>query len=138
MPAKDVFHDAVKRALEKENWIITEEQFLIRSGGVEIYIDIGAEKVIAAEKDDEKIAVEVKSFLGYSAISEFHTAVGQFINYQSILLEEEPERILYLAIPLDVYESFFQLPFTQRVVQNNQIYLIIYEPEAEVIVKWQK
>ena len=138
MLAEDVFHDAVKRALEKDNWIITDEQFLIRSGGVEIYIDIGAEKVIAAERDDEKIAVEVKSFLGYSAISEFHTAVGQYINYQSILSEEQPERILYLAIPLDVYESFLQLPFTQKVIHNNRINLIVYEPEAEVIVKWQK
>ncbi|MBD2775621.1 element excision factor XisH family protein [Iningainema tapete] len=138
MPAKDIFHDTVKNALVKDGWLVTDEQFLIRSGGVEIYIDIGAEKIIAAERGSEKIAVEVKSFLGYSTISEFHTAVGQFINYRSVLEEEQPERFLYLAIPLDVYESFFQLPFTQKIVQSNRISLIVYEPEVEVIVKWQK
>ena len=89
MPAKDVFHDNVKRALEKDGWLVTDEQFFIRSGGVEIYVDIGAEKIIAAERSGEKIAVEVKSFLGYSTITEFHGAVGQFINYRSILEEEE-------------------------------------------------
>lgn len=138
MPAKDIFHDSVKKALEKDGWLITDEQFLIRSGGVEIYIDIGAERIIAAERSDEKIAVEIKSFLGYSAISEFHTAVGQFINYRSALEEEQPERILYLGIPLDAYNSFFTLPFVQKIVHNYKISLIIYEPEEEVIVKWQR
>jgi hypothetical protein len=84
MPAKDVFHDNVKNALLKDTWSVTNEQFYIRSGGVDIYIDIGAEKIIAAERGDEKIAVEVKNFLGYSNITEFHVAVGQFINYRSI------------------------------------------------------
>ena len=71
----------------------------------------------------EKIAVEVKSFLGYSTISEFHAAVGQFINYRSILEEEQPEIILYLAIPTDVYTTFFQLPFTQKIIKQNKIQL---------------
>lgn len=137
MPAKDIFHDSVKRALEKESWAITEEQFLIRSGGVEIYIDIGAEKIIAAERNNEKIAVEVKSFLGNSKLTEFHAAIGQFINYRSILEDEYPDRILYLAVPLDIYNSFFQLPFTQKIIKNNQIKILVYEPEEEVIVKWQ-
>jgi len=138
MPAKDIFHEACKNALVKDGWLVTNEHFFIRSGGVEIYIDIGAEKIITAERNGEKIAVEVKSFLGYSTISEFHIAVGQFINYRSILEEEETGRILYLAIPLDVYETFFQLPFTQKIIRQNQINLIVYEQEEEVIIKWQK
>jgi hypothetical protein len=138
MPAKDIFHNAVKRALEKESWVITDEQFLIRSGGVEIYIDIGAEKIIAAERNNEKIAIEVKSFLGNSKIYEFHAAIGQFINYRSILEDEQPDRILYLAVPLDIYNSFFQLPFTQKIMRNNNVNTIVYEPEEEVIIKWQK
>lgn len=125
-------------ALLKDTWLVTDEQFYIRSGGVEIYIDIGAEKVIAAERDGEKIAVEVKSFLGYSNITEFHVAVGQFINYRSILSDEQPDRILYLAIPLDVYDSFFQLPFTQKIIRENNIKLIVFNSVTEVIVKWIK
>jgi hypothetical protein len=138
MPAKDIFHDTVTRALKKENWVITDEQFLIRSGGVEIYIDIGAEKIIAAERNNEKIAIEVKSFLGNSKMYEFHAAIGQFINYRSILEDEQPDRILYLAVPLDIYNSFFQLPFTQKIITNNKVKVIVYEPEDEVILKWQK
>ncbi|MDF5732584.1 MAG: XisH family protein [Rhizonema sp. PD38] len=136
MPAKDIFHSIVKNALTKDGWLVTDEQFFIRSGGVEIYIGIGSEKIIVAERGSEKIAVEVKSFLSYSTISEFHTAVGQFINYRSILSEEQPERIFYLAIPIDTYESFFRLPFTKKIVQQYQISLIVYESEEEAIVKW--
>jgi len=63
MSAKDVFHNAVKNALQKEGWLITDDPLFIRFGGINIYIDLGAEKVIAAEKDGQKIAVEIKSFL---------------------------------------------------------------------------
>ena len=99
MPTKDIFHDAVKNALEKDGWIITEDSIYLDFGGVEIFIDLGAEKLIAAEREGEKIAVEIKSFVGGSAISQFHTALGQFINYRTALSQEEPERELYLAIP---------------------------------------
>lgn len=136
MPAKDIFHNTVKFALEKEGWIITHDPLLIRFGGVEMYVDLGAEKLIAAEKDGQKIAVEIKSFLNYSAISEFHAALGQFINYRLALEEQEPERVLYLAIPLDTYNSFFSLPFIQIVKQRYQLKLLIYDPQREVITEW--
>jgi len=81
-----------------------------------MYVDLGAEKIIAAEKDGEKIAVEIKSFIGPSNISEFHTAIGQFINYRVALEEQYPERNLYLAVPLAIYQTFFSLQFIQTVV----------------------
>ena len=59
MPAKDIFHNAVKHALEKDGWLITDDPIYLDFGGVEIYIDLGAEKIIAAEREGEKIAVEV-------------------------------------------------------------------------------
>jgi len=137
MPARDIFHKAVRKALEKEQWLITHDPLSLDIGGVEMYIDLGAEKILAAEKNGQKMAVEIKSFLGNSAISEFHTAVGQFINYRLALREQEPERILYLAVPADVYKSFFNLKFIQQVIEQYQIKLIIYDPVNEVIVKWQ-
>ena len=66
---------------------------------------MGAEKIIAAEKGEDKIAVEIKSFIGASNISEFHTAVGQFINYRVALEKEQPERTLHLAVPVSVYRT---------------------------------
>ena len=137
MPAKDIFHEQVKRALEKEGWIVTHDPLPIAAGSVEMSIDLGAEKLIAAEKEGKKIAVEVKSFLGKSAIYEFHLALGQFINYRLALKEKESPRVLYLAVPLITYREFFSRQFIQTAVEYNQINLLIYNPDKEVIVEWK-
>lgn len=89
MSAKDAFHQVVKTALQKEGWLVTDDPLEIRWGTVEMYIDLGAEKAIGAERNGVKIAVEVKSFLGQSAIYEFHLALGQFINYRAVLQQQE-------------------------------------------------
>ncbi|YAG09679.1 FdxN element excision controlling factor protein [Nostoc sp. DSM 114167] len=108
MSAKDVFHEVVKKALQKDSWQITHDLLSISVGGVNVSIDLAAEKLIAAEREGDKIAVEVKSFLEKSsAISEFHTALGQFINYRGALRRRQLERVLYLAVPLTTYKTFF-------------------------------
>jgi hypothetical protein len=131
---QDIFHGAVQKALEKEDWMITHNPMLVRLGGFEMSIHLGAEKIIGAEKGREKIAVAVKNFLGTSTISEFHIALGQFINYRFALEEQDPDRKLYLAIPFGIYRTFFGLPFVQGIVQRYEISLIIYDPEHEVIL----
>lgn len=72
--------------------IITDEPLNIRCGGVDIQIDLGAQRLTAAQKDRDKIAVEVKNFVSASKISEFHMALGQFINYRTALRAEDPNR----------------------------------------------
>ena len=137
--AKDRFHQVVKIALAKDGWNITHDPFPIKVGGVEIEIDLGAERLLAAERGDEKIAVEVKSFLATaSAISEFHTALGQFINYRAALRRENPDRILYLAIPNLVYNSFFQLEFPASMLKENSVKIIGYDTELEQILLWKQ
>jgi XisH protein len=138
VPAKDIFHDAVKHALEKEQWVITEDPLFLRFGGVDMYIDLAAEQLMGAEKDGEKIAVEIKSFIGVSATTEFSTALGQFLKYQLALEEREPDRVLYLAIPIDVDRGFFSLELPRRLIEKYRVNLIVYEPEEEEIVRWQK
>lgn len=138
MSAKDIFHDAVRKGLEKEGWLITDDPLRIRSGRVDMQIDLGAERMIAAEKGEEKIAVEIKSFISSSNISEFHTALGQFLNYRFALKKQQPERFLYLAVPKTPYETFFQLPFVVDVIEHFQLSLIVYDPNEEVIVLWKK
>jgi len=76
MPAKDKFHQAVKTGLQSAGWTITADPLHLEFGGLDLYIDLAADKIIAAEKADRKIAVEVKSFATPSLISEFHTALG--------------------------------------------------------------
>lgn len=134
--AKDRFHNAVKTALEKEGWTITADPYQVSVGDVDFEIDLAAE-MLAAERAGEKIAVEIKSFIGRSNVSEFHTALGQFLNYQFALEEFDPQRKLYLAIPESVYQSFFQRRFTRSVVERTGINLLVYNEKQEVIVQWQ-
>ncbi len=136
MTAKDVFHEAVKRGLEKDKWIITDDPLELQLEKVTVKIDLGAERLIAAKRDEEKIAVEIKSFISTSAISDFHTALGQFLNYRIMLEVNEPERLLYLAVPLEAYQTFFQTRLAQIAISRHQLKLIVYEPIREEIVKW--
>jgi hypothetical protein len=137
MPAKDLFHKAVKHALEKENWLITDDPLHLKMGTFDYYIDLGAEEeIIAAEKEQRQIAIEIKSFVAPSTVNEFHTVLGQFLNYKLALEIKQPQRVLYLAVPKDVYQSFFQINFTQLAVQRYQLKLIIYDTQNEEILEW--
>lgn len=136
MTARDTFHEAVKQALIREGWSITNDLLRLQYGGIDIYVDLAAERLIAAEKDNQKIAVEVKSFLSDSTTYEFHMAVGQFINYRIILKKLEPERILYLAVPSEIYHTFFEGQFAQAIIRETDLKIIIYESEEEVIEGW--
>lgn len=138
MSRKDRFHEAVRHALEKENWLITHDPFTIQiSEAVKLKIDLGAESTIAAQRDREKIAVEIKSFITDSDISEFHVALGQYLNYMQALEEEEPDRVLHLAVPLETYDDFFQIPFIQKSLKRHAINLIIYNSVQEEIREWK-
>jgi hypothetical protein len=138
MSARGKFHQLVRIALENDGWTITDDPYHIDLGFVDFYIDLGAERLLAATKDGEKIAVEIKTFLAASTISEFHTALGQFINYRIALEDNDPQRILYLAIPLEIYKRFFQYSFIQKVRQRNQVFLLVYDTEKSEISQWIK
>lgn len=59
------------------------------------------------------------------------------VNYRVALEERQPERILYLAVPIGVYRQFFMLTFVQTVIQRFQIKLIVYDPVEETILEWK-
>ena len=135
--ARDIFHDTVKLALQKDGWTITHDPYRLRYGIADIYIDLAAEEAIAAEKAGRKIAVEVKSFASGSTIYEFHTALGQFLNYRIALeVSEEPDRILFLAVPRDVYQTFLRFDPAKTAIDRYDVQLIIYNPDREVIEQW--
>ena len=139
MSAKDLFHDNARTALEKDGWIITKDPlFLNLTKQFSINIDLGGQKLLSAEKDTRKIAVEIKSFVGKSAVSEFHMAVGQFLNYSLALEQLEPERVLYLAVPSDVYQDFFTDSFVQAVLERYQIKVLVFHVKKEEIILWKE
>ncbi|MGB3691102.1 MAG: XisH family protein [Spirulinaceae cyanobacterium] len=134
--ARDRFHNVVRTALEKDNWQITADPYEISIDDVDFEIDLAAEQLLAAERGNQKVAVEVKSFISPSNVSDFHTALGQFLNYRDALTKIEPDRLLYLAVRLPIYETFFQRRFITAAVERYQLRLVIYDVKQEVIVQW--
>lgn len=135
--ARDLFHQAVKNALKKDGWTITHDPLTIRVDRIKLEIDLAAEKVFAAEKNGRKIAVEVKSFINPSNIHDFHAALGQFLNYRAALQMLEPSRILFLAVPSDIFMTFFQERLIQVVVQQYSLNILAYDPNQEEITQWK-
>ncbi len=136
MPAKDIYHNAVKFALVKDGWEILTEDYSLEYGGDRLYVDLAAEKPIAAAKQGQKILVEVKSFLGRSFINDLEQAVGQYIVYRDILIEAGLDFELYLAITQGTYKRYFQRQLAQMIINRNQVKLLIVDPESEGIVEW--
>lgn len=122
--------------MEKEGWKVTHDPFDFRVGEVDFEIDLGAERLLGAERDGHKIAVEIKNFLEESPVSAFHKATGQYDNYLFGLELYEPDRVLFLAVPQAIYDTFFQRPFIKMVVSRKAIKLIVYQPSKEKIVQW--
>lgn len=137
MSANDKFHDFVKDSLEEEGWQITHDPLRIEFGEEDkLQIDLGAEKVLGAQKEGQKIAVEIKTFLSDSAIFDFHMALGQFLNYRLVLEETEPDRKLYLAVPLSAYDSFFYRDLPQAAIKKYQVKLIVYDLKNGRNLQW--
>jgi len=108
VPALDKFHDVVKQALIKDGWTITDDPLYLQYEGTDVSIDFGAEKLIATEKQGQRIAVEVKSFLADSILYEFHQVVGQCVDYQ-VMLEQaapDPGRSILLSHPMSITPFF--------------------------------
>src|SRR5579862_6004521 len=135
MPAKDTYHDAIRRALVKDGWTITDDPFRLVWGERDFYVDLGAERVVAAEKAGKRIAVEVKSFVGASQMRDLELALGQFLLYRSILEEQEPDRALFLAIPSEPAD-FLDEPVGQLLIDKHLLQVIIFDPHKEEILRW--
>lgn len=136
MPAKDIYHNIVKNALEKDAWTITNDPLVLQYGSKDLFVDLGAEKIIAAEKSGRKIAVEIKSFLGASQMNDLEKAVGQYIVYKDILEEIENDRLLYLAVTNIAYRDIFSEPIGKLIINKNDINLMVFYPNNQEVLQW--
>ena len=136
MPARDLYHNHVRNALIKDDWTITDDPLRLRLGKKDMYVDLGAERILWAEKDAYRIAVEIKSFLGASDLSDLHDALGQFVLYHDVLQETQTDRDLFLAVRDTVYATIFKSPIGNLLLKNGQIQLLVFNAEQEAIVKW--
>ncbi len=136
MPAKDIYHDVVKNALIKDGWTITADPYPIKYKEVKLFADIAGEKAIAASREEEKIVIEIKSFLSRSPMRDFETALGQYLIYKAFLYVKDSEQKLYLAIGQKTFEDFFQQSAIQFVLKTYQVSLLIVDLEQEEIMQW--
>ncbi|NEP22591.1 MULTISPECIES: element excision factor XisH family protein [unclassified Moorena] len=136
MPAKDIFHDVVKKALVQDNWVITHDPLTLDLRDRQLHIDLGAERLIGAQKENQQIAVEIKSFVSSSSVFQFHLALGQFLNYRIVLSLKQPQIVLYLAVPLSIYDDFFCEELPQLSIKEYEVKLLVFDPNQEVIVQW--
>jgi hypothetical protein len=136
VPARDLYHDAVKNALIKDGWTITDDPLRLSFGLHKVYIDLGAERILAAEKGNEKIAVEVKTFLGHSEMRDFELALGQFVFYRSLLARTDADRALYLAVPEEIALTLFTEQIARVALLDIAVKVMAFDPEREVIASW--
>ncbi len=136
MPARDFYHDVVKSALIADGWTITHDPLVLKVGTKDLFVDLGAELLLAAEREGQKIAVEVKSFSGASDVNELEKALGQFILYHDVLEESDLDRCLYMAIPAEILDDLFQEPIGQVLLKRQRVRLLVFEPEQGIIIQW--
>jgi hypothetical protein len=137
VPAKNIYHNAVVRALAADGWAITHDPLTITYGGKDLFVDLGAERMtIGAEKSGRRIAVEIQSFLSPSPVRDLQEAVGQYDIYRAILARTEPERLLHLAVPRRVYETLLVEPFGQLIVTSLNLRLLVFDEKEEKVVRW--
>ena len=135
--ARDIFHNIVKEALIKDGWTVTDDPLVLLSkvdGGLET--DLGAQKMLIAEKGLTKIAVEVKSFLNPSPINDFHTALGQYETYLDVLEMKQIDRIMYLAMPHDTHTLLSTKEYFRYIINKRKVKFILFDPETITIKEW--
>jgi hypothetical protein len=136
MPKRDIYHETVKQSLIKDGWTITHDQFNLKIGKKTLYADLGAERLISAEKGIQKIIVEIKSFVGHSEIYDLQQALGQYIMYEEILQEQHSERLLYMAVNEITYQGIFSTEIGQLLLARQPLRLIIFDEYDEAITQW--
>lgn len=138
MPKKDIFHETVKTALQKEGWRISHDPlFVPTEGGVNFFIDLGLQGMIGAQKDGEHIAVEVKSFDENSPVYSFYEVLGQFLIYEMALLEQLNPWELYIAMSDLGFKKLDEAPIFSKAIRRFGLKFVIFDPISQSVVEWK-
>lgn len=146
MPPRDAIHDIVKQALIKDGWNITADPYVISYGERFLFVDLGANKFreinniqagfIGAERDNSRIAIEIKDFRTKSVISDLEQAIGQYVLYRLLLNKVDPGREVYLATTVAIYNEIFSEPIGELVINDLPLKLIIVDINQAEIKQW--
>lgn len=136
MPQRDQVHNVVRTALERDGWRITHDPLLLPGGSHNLYVDLGADRVLAAERAEQRIAVEVKGFTGRSEITELERAIGQYVLYETLLRKSHPGRVLLLGVPSPVFDSLLSSELGRTLREGFPLRLLVFEPVRAEVVQW--
>lgn len=136
MPQRDQLHGVVRAVLERDGWRITHDPLFLQGGSHNLYVDLGAERLLAAERGEQKIAVEIKGFTGRSEITELERALGQYVLYETLLRKSHPGRALVLAVPIAVHESLLSSELGRTLQEGFPLRLLVFDPVAEEVRRW--
>ncbi|MEZ4511572.1 MAG: XisH family protein [Chloroflexota bacterium] len=142
MPQRDSIHYNVREALLKDGWQITNDPYVISYGERFLFIDLGAtgnetmSQFIGAQRQDRRIAVEIKDFRGRSAIESLEQAIGQYMLYQLLLAQVDPAREIYLAISDVVYDEIFSEPIGKLVIDELPMRLVVIDLQQTEVKQW--
>jgi hypothetical protein len=140
MPSRDIYHEPVKRALIAAGWTITHDPYMVIYGDDRAYIDLAADQLLAAEQGRAKIAVEVKSMQkdAHSPITDVHSAIGQYLLYRTWLDEQEPDRMLYLAVSQEAAENILARPGVVAFLNRYQVNILVVDLTTEEVLRWEQ
>lgn len=136
MSRKDTYHDVVKQTLVREGWTITHDPYIFKTDP-RLVADLGAERLIAAERKYEKIVVEIKSFLRTSQVVDLEEAVGKYSIYNIFLRQCEPDRKLWLAVPLHASENILSREVGRITLEEMRIPVIVYSLSGKEPLIWK-
>lgn len=146
MPSRDTIHNIVKQAIIKDGWQITDDPYVISYGERFLFVDLAATesstldhlagRFIGAEYQNSRIAIEIKEFRGPSVIANLEQAIGQYILYQLLLKQVDPERPVYLAVPDITYYALFSEPIGELVIAEIPLKLIIIDLQKAEVKQW--
>ena len=142
MPKRDSIHQLVRDALIKDGWRITDDPYVISYGERFLFIDLGATdlanpgQVIGAQREGQRIAVEIKDFRGRSAITNLEQAIGQYVLYKLLLDQVDAGRKIFLAITDIAYDEIFSEPIGELVINGLPMHLLVIDSEKVEVKQW--
>lgn len=136
--AKDFIHYFVKEALKNAGWEVTDDPFTIKLNEDDTFfdIDLAAKRSAPSLAIQRIVAIEIKSFTGGSIINAFHEALGQYLNYQAAIDEQDLNLELFLAVSDKGWERLNEYKFIQRRIIQYQLQFLVVDVNKKIISKW--
>ncbi|TAK34371.1 MAG: fatty-acid oxidation protein subunit alpha [Saprospiraceae bacterium] len=117
---------------------MTHDPMTISLPDMDLFVDLGIERFVGAQKGNRKIAIEIKSFGRTDRINKFYEALGQVLVYRLALMKEKIEREVWLAIPQKARQSLFETIIVQEALSHFQLNLLIFDQLNKKIVQWER